>query len=65
MIDLTEDKPDHVSDLHWLIHLASLAKMKECFEHDLVGPASDDIVFATCTKCSMRFKVRIDGKFKR
>ena len=54
-----EDRPEWVSDLHWALHVERLTRLVNCVEHDLAGPASSGVVFATCTKCGGRFKVRI------
>lgn len=40
-------------DAKYIVGVAS------CLTHDLEGPASNGFVFATCTKCWGRFKVRI------
>lgn len=36
------------------------ARVAACIDHDLSGPKGKDIVFATCSKCGARFKVKIE-----
>lgn len=47
-------------ELAALLHQEFRMKVAACIDHDLSGPAAAGYVFATCSKCRGRFKVKIE-----
>lgn len=53
-------RPEGVSDLHWELHVERIKNFARCIEHDLSGPTGSGFVFATCSKCGILLRVRIE-----
>lgn len=41
------------------LHRERVQGIANCVEHDLYGPLANGIVFASCTKCDLKRKVRV------
>ena len=55
------EQPPMVSDLHWALHLERITNYARCIDHTYSGPEGSGFVFATCSKCQGRAKVRIES----